>query len=93
MGPGQGESGGRRGFGERGGVKEAGVEFSGVQRSRASGKFRGKEMEEGGRKREDAEVQERAWGEGLLRMSAGEGGSIKLSQQRGAVKFGGASDG
>lgn len=43
-------------------------------------------------KKEDAGVQERAWGEGLLRMSAGEGGSIKLSQQRAAVKSGGASD-
>lgn len=55
----------------------------GGQRSRAGGKFRGKEMEEGGWKREGCRDAGESVGQGVLGMSAGEGGSIKLSQQRG----------
>lgn len=96
-GSGTGRGTGQEGSAERGGGRRqerSSHGFSGGrQRPRAGGKFRGKEMEEGGCKREGCRDAGESVGQGVLGMSAGEGGSIKLSQQRGAAKTVGASDG
>lgn len=59
---------------------------------RAGGKFRDKEMEEGGWKTEGCRSARESVRRGMLRMSVGEGDRIKLSQQRGRGYIGWMSE-